>query len=118
MLSYQETLQAIHSHKANGRRPDFKRLNWILDKLGRPQAGFPSLHIVGTNGKGSTTALLQAIFTTAGYKTGTFTSLPLSPASMKELPLMGNLLVIKSWLRSLTWSNQGLTRSLRLNLAP
>lgn len=74
MLSYQETLQAIHSHKANGRRPDFKRFNWILDKLGRPQAGFPSLHIVGTNGKGSTTALLQAIFTTAGYKTGTFTS--------------------------------------------
>lgn len=74
MLSYQETLQAIHSHKANGHRPDFKRLNWILDKLGRPQAGFPSLHIVGTNGKGSTTALLQAIFTTAGYKTGTFTS--------------------------------------------
>lgn len=74
MLNYQETLQAIHSHKAYGRRPDFRRLNWILDKLGRPQAGFPSLHIVGTNGKGSTTALLQAVFSQAGYKTGTFTS--------------------------------------------
>lgn len=74
MLNYQETLQAIHSHKAYGRRPDFRRLNWILDKLGRPQVGFPSLHIVGTNGKGSTTALLQAVFSQAGYKTGTFTS--------------------------------------------
>ncbi|OZV23502.1 bifunctional folylpolyglutamate synthase/dihydrofolate synthase [Streptococcus sobrinus] len=107
MLSYQETLQAIHSHKANGRRPDFKRLNWILDKLGRPQAGFPSLHIVGTNGKGSTTALLQAIFTTAGYKTGTFTSpfitrfneriaIDGQPISDKELVEVFDL--VKPWL--------------------
>ncbi|MBI5915350.1 MAG: bifunctional folylpolyglutamate synthase/dihydrofolate synthase [Bacteroidetes bacterium] len=42
--------------------------------LGQPQAKFPSIHIAGTNGKGSTAYLLAAIFTAAGYRTGLYTS--------------------------------------------
>lgn len=73
-MTYQKTLDWIHSHKANGRRPNLSRMEHLLNQLGNPQHQFPAVHIVGTNGKGSTTSYLQHIFTASGYKTGTFTS--------------------------------------------
>ncbi|MCS4488025.1 bifunctional folylpolyglutamate synthase/dihydrofolate synthase [Streptococcus sciuri] len=69
-----DTLNWIHSYKANGRRPDKKRLLTLLSFMGNPQKQMPLIHVVGTNGKGSTTAYLQALFTTSGYRCGTFTS--------------------------------------------
>ncbi len=123
MLSYQETLQAIHSHKANGRRPDFKRLNWILDKLGRPQAGFPILHIVGTNGKGSTTAFLQAIFSSAGYKTGTFTSpfitrfnerISVNGRPISDQDLVKTFDFVRPWLEEITKTDLGILTEFEL----
>ena len=42
--------------------------------LGHPQLQFPSIHIAGTNGKGSTAHMLSAILTAAGFKTGLYTS--------------------------------------------
>ena len=74
MITYIETLNWIHSHKANGRRPSLKRMRYLLSLLDNPQDKFPAIHIVGTNGKGSTTSFLQHILTASGYKTGTFTS--------------------------------------------
>lgn len=46
----------------------------ILSLLGNPEKSFPSVHVVGTNGKGSTTAFLAAILSKAGYKVGRYTS--------------------------------------------
>jgi dihydrofolate synthase/folylpolyglutamate synthase len=69
-----DTISWIHSFKANGRRPDLKRMEALLEKLGNPQKTFPAIHIVGTNGKGSTSSYLQHILTSSGYKAGTFTS--------------------------------------------
>lgn len=46
----------------------------FCERLGQPQTAFPSIHIAGTNGKGSTAHMLSAIFTAAGYKTGLYTS--------------------------------------------
>lgn len=46
----------------------------ICEALGNPQNTFPSIHIAGTNGKGSTSSMLAAIFQQAGYKTGLYTS--------------------------------------------
>lgn len=42
--------------------------------LGNPERKFKSIHVAGTNGKGSTSHTLAAIFQTAGYKTGLYTS--------------------------------------------
>jgi dihydrofolate synthase / folylpolyglutamate synthase len=42
--------------------------------LGNPQSGFKSVHVAGTNGKGSTSHMLAAVFQKAGYKTGLYTS--------------------------------------------
>ncbi len=46
----------------------------ILSLLSNPQDRFPSVHVVGTNGKGSTTAFLASILTKAGYRVGRYTS--------------------------------------------
>ncbi|WP_027968606.1 bifunctional folylpolyglutamate synthase/dihydrofolate synthase [Streptococcus equinus] len=73
-MNYTTTLNWIHSHKANGRRPSLERMRYLLDLLDNPQDKFPAVHVVGTNGKGSTTSFLQHILISSGYKTGTFTS--------------------------------------------
>jgi len=46
----------------------------LLTSLGHPEKQFSSIHIAGTNGKGSTASMIAAIFTAAGYKTGLYTS--------------------------------------------
>ena len=46
----------------------------FIDVLDRPDRSYPVIHIAGTNGKGSTAAMLEQIFRSAGYKTGLFTS--------------------------------------------
>lgn len=46
----------------------------LLVRLGDPQKKFPSIHIAGTNGKGSVSAMLSAAFQVHGYKTGLYTS--------------------------------------------
>ena len=73
-MNYTETLNFIHSFKGNGRRPKLKRMRWLLKQAGNPQMHYPTVHIVGTNGKGSTTSYLQNILTKSGYQVGTFTS--------------------------------------------
>ena len=73
-MNYTETINFIHSFKGNGRRPKLERMRWLLDQAGNPQMHYPTVHIVGTNGKGSTTSYLQHILSKAGYQVGTFTS--------------------------------------------
>lgn len=54
--------------------PGLARLHMLLPLIGNPQKAFPAVHVVGTNGKGSTCAALSSIFTEAGYKTALYTS--------------------------------------------
>lgn len=51
-----------------------QRMRELLDRLGRPQDRLPIVHIAGTKGKGSTSAMIAAILSAAGYRTGLFTS--------------------------------------------
>lgn len=46
----------------------------LLDALGRPQTGYKVVHVAGTNGKGSTSAMISHILTCAGIKNGLYTS--------------------------------------------
>jgi dihydrofolate synthase/folylpolyglutamate synthase len=50
------------------------RMREILARLGQPQVGLNLIHVAGTKGKGSTAAMLASILTTAGYRTGMFSS--------------------------------------------
>ncbi len=53
---------------------DLRRVFLILERLGNPHLKAKSLHITGTNGKGSTSAMLASTLTAAGYTTGLYTS--------------------------------------------
>ena len=62
-------------HRRPGRiRPDLEALRKALETLGNPQTAFKSILIVGTNGKGSTAAMLEAVLREHCVKTGLFTS--------------------------------------------
>ncbi|KPJ67193.1 hypothetical protein AMJ44_07340 [candidate division WOR-1 bacterium DG_54_3] len=51
-----------------------ERISYLLEKLGNPHLKFKSIHIAGTNGKGSTAAMAASILKEAGYKVGLYTS--------------------------------------------
>ena len=50
------------------------RMRALMDYLGNPQDAYPIIHVAGTKGKGSTSALMASALTAAGYKTGLYTS--------------------------------------------
>jgi dihydrofolate synthase/folylpolyglutamate synthase len=51
-----------------------RNIRVLLKSVGNPQDRFPSIHVAGTNGKGSTCAFLASILMEAGYRTGLYTS--------------------------------------------
>ncbi len=55
-------------------KPDLKKTLDLCEHLGNPEKKFKSIHIAGTNGKGSVSNMLAAIFQEHGYKTGLYTS--------------------------------------------
>lgn len=55
-------------------KPGLERISALMEALGNPQDGLKFVHVAGTNGKGSTCALISSITREAGYKTGLFTS--------------------------------------------
>lgn len=71
--SYTETLDYL-CHLHYGIVPGLERIQQLLSHLSDPHLKFPSVHIGGTNGKGSTAAITASILKQAGYKTGLYTS--------------------------------------------
>ncbi|HQK99740.1 MAG TPA: folylpolyglutamate synthase/dihydrofolate synthase family protein [Smithellaceae bacterium] len=64
----------LDSLNANVMHFGLARVGDALDRLGRPHLDYPAVLIAGTNGKGSTAAMLAAMLSAAGYKTGLYTS--------------------------------------------
>lgn len=80
-MNYQETIQWLFSQLPMFQRvgnqafkKDLGNIIALCEQLGQPQSQFKSIHIAGTNGKGSTAHILAAILQTAGYKVGLYTS--------------------------------------------
>ena len=64
----------IHSFSWLGSRPGLSRTRALLSAMGNPEQKLRFIHLVGTNGKGSTAAMLASVLTAAGYTTGLYTS--------------------------------------------
>ncbi len=73
-MTYEEALEYIHSVEWLGSRPGLSRTDELLKRLGNPEKGMRFIHVAGTNGKGSTCAMLDSILREAGYKVGLYTS--------------------------------------------
>ncbi len=72
--SYEDAKSWLYSLKNRGTTYGIERMEAFAELLGNPQESFPIIHIAGTNGKGSTAAMLESIFRAHGYKTGLSTS--------------------------------------------
>lgn len=73
-MTYEEALQYIAAVNWKGSVPGLERISELMERLGNPQRGLKFIHIVGTNGKGSTAAMLASVLKAAGYRTGLFVS--------------------------------------------
>lgn len=80
-MNYQETLDWMFKQLpmyqrigAAAYKPNLNNTIALLNLLGNPQHKFKSVHVAGTNGKGSTSHMLASIFQEAGLKTGLYTS--------------------------------------------
>ena len=73
-MTIEQAMELIHGVEWRGSRPGLSRVRELLHRLGDPQDGLQFVHIAGTNGKGSTAAMLASILRAAGYTTGLFTS--------------------------------------------
>lgn len=78
MNTYSEAICYLESLNRFGIRLGLVRIEELLRRMGEPQNKYPTIHITGTNGKGSTTAMLSSILTASGKKTGMYTSPHLS----------------------------------------
>ncbi len=73
-MTYDEALKYIHSVTWRGSKLGLDRTRELLSKLGNPEKKLRFIHIAGTNGKGSVSAMLASVLREAGYKTGLYTS--------------------------------------------
>ena len=73
-MSYEKDLDYIYGRELFGIKLGLKNIADLLDKLSNPQDKFKSVHVAGTNGKGSVCAFLVSILEKQGYKVGVYTS--------------------------------------------
>lgn len=80
-MNYHETIQFLykllpvfHLKGASAYKPGLENTLRLMDALGNPHSKFKSVHIAGTNGKGSVSHYLSAILQESAYKTGLYTS--------------------------------------------
>ena len=68
------TLEFLYSLRNQGSRFGLERMEAFCQELGNPQFAYPSIHVAGTNGKGSVCAMLDSVYREQGYRVGQFTS--------------------------------------------
>ena len=73
-MNYEQALEYIHSVNWTFCKPGLERITKLCAALGNPQEKLRFIHVAGTNGKGSTSAMLASILQSAGYRTGLYTS--------------------------------------------
>ncbi|HLY60893.1 MAG TPA: folylpolyglutamate synthase/dihydrofolate synthase family protein [Terriglobia bacterium] len=75
-MNYSQCLQSLINlgHELNRAKFDLESIRIITRALGNPQSEYPTAIVAGTNGKGSTSAMLASILVATGYRTGLYTS--------------------------------------------
>jgi dihydrofolate synthase/folylpolyglutamate synthase len=73
-MRYAEAVEWLFGRRRLGMKYGLERMEALLGDLGSPQEAFRTVHVVGTNGKGSTTGMISAIARELGIRTGRYTS--------------------------------------------
>ena len=69
-----QSLPAFETQGATGYKPGLERISAFCRHIGNPQRNFFTIHVAGTNGKGSVAHIIASVLQQAGYRTGLFTS--------------------------------------------
>ena len=72
--TYPEALAYLDRHIGAGVKPGLERIRLLVEAMGSPHLGVPTIHVAGTNGKTSTTRLSALLLVAHGLSTGTYTS--------------------------------------------
>lgn len=72
-MTAKDVVDAIHAARETGAKHGLENIHRLIDTL-CPNPTVPVIHVAGTNGKGSTCAMLERILRAAGYRTGLYTS--------------------------------------------
>ena len=99
MKTFDDFEKILYAHSNNRIIPGLERIEKLLTRLNNPQNSFKSIHIVGTNGKGSTGAFISSIFQESGYKTGFYLSPHLVSPGERFL-INGEILTADEWIRA------------------
>lgn len=73
-MDYKTALDWLYAARLRGLKFGLENTCRLLDTLGHPEESFRIIHVAGTNGKGSTCAMIESLCRAAGYRTGLFTS--------------------------------------------
>jgi dihydrofolate synthase / folylpolyglutamate synthase len=73
-MDYVDAVAYLDAHIGRGVDPGLERISGLLDLMGNPEAGYPIVHVAGTNGKTSTARIATMVAVAQGLTTGTFIS--------------------------------------------
>ena len=99
MKNFDTFEEILYSHSNNKITPGTERIKKLLSRLDNPQNSFKSVHIVGTNGKGSTGAFISSVLSASGYKT-CFYSSPHLENPGERLLIDGEILSADEWINA------------------
>ena len=74
MEAYEQCLKTMYGLRRFGIKLGLDVISQILEGLGQPQNAYRTIHVAGTNGKGSVASMLAGILQTAGFSVGLYTS--------------------------------------------
>src|SRR5580693_7800964 len=74
LAGYAAVQDYLFGLKAGGVKFGVDRMRILAERIGHPEAAVPCIHVAGTNGKGSVSAMLEAILRASGRRTGLYTS--------------------------------------------
>jgi dihydrofolate synthase/folylpolyglutamate synthase len=94
--NYDEVLSYLYNLERFGIKLDLSNITSLMKRLGNPHIKFPSMHIAGTNGKGSVAAMVHSILCEAGYKAGLYSSPHL--VDFRERIRVGQELIVKDFI--------------------
>ncbi|MEA4873340.1 MAG: bifunctional folylpolyglutamate synthase/dihydrofolate synthase, partial [Synergistaceae bacterium] len=114
---FQKIEKRLQQLASPGIRPGLARLSHLLLLLGNPERKFKAVHVVGTNGKGSTASTLSSILKESGYKTALYTS-PHLVSFGERLNIGGEEALPEMWERALGIIEKEIVSSDRLRSDP
>src|ERR1700722_922121 len=100
-MTFADTVRFLNSlgHELKAVKWDLDRIRTVLDSLGDPQKKSRFIHVAGTNGKGSTCALIDSALRASGVRTGLYTS-PHLVSPRERIQIDGRWISEEVWIRA------------------